>query len=214
MKYQHILFDLDGTLTDPKEGITKSAAYALEQFGIKENPDDLTFFIGPPLIPTFMNHYGFSHEDAVEAVRLYRVRYAEVGLFENKPYEGIIDLLAALKREGSTLLVATSKPTVFSQKIIDRYGIGRYIDYLAGSNLDNTRGEKAEVIAYAEELAGIKDKSSAIMIGDTKFDIIGGKARGMQTVGVLYGYGTEESLKAEGADFIAPEVKDLYEILM
>jgi phosphoglycolate phosphatase len=206
MKYQYTLFDLDGTLTDPKEGITKSAAYALEHFGIKEDPEDLTFFIGPPLIPTFMNHYGFSLEDATEAVRLYRVRYAEVGLFENKPYEGIVDLLAALKREGSTVLVATSKPTVFSQKIIDRYGIGRYVDHLAGSNLDNTRGEKAEVIAYA--LEGLK-KENAVMVGDREHDILGAKANGLDAIGVLYGYGRREELEKAGALAIAEKPADI-----
>lgn len=213
MRYHTFLFDLDGTLTDPKEGITRSVAYALERFGIQADPDSLTPYIGPPLAEAFTLYHGLSKEDSVKAVEVYRERFSVIGLYENQVYPGIPELLAGLKQAGGKVIVATSKPTVFSQKILDRFGLTPYIDFLAGSELDHSRVGKAEVIAYAEEKTGISDKTGAVMIGDRKFDIQGGKERGMATVGVLYGYGSREELTEAGADVLAESVENLKTIL-
>ena len=210
---QYLLFDLDGTLTDPMVGITSSVQYALEKFGIHVRyMKELIPFIGPPLAESFQKFYGFSKEDAEKAIQYYREYYAPKGIFENEVYEGIPEMLAHLTEAGFTLLVATSKPTVFARKVLKHFGMEDYFSFVGGSELDGSRTKKAEVISYILKTCGIEAKE-AIMIGDRRHDIEGGKACGLESVGVLYGYGTEQELTEAGADHIIRTVAELEDYL-
>ena len=210
---QYLLFDLDGTLTDPMVGITSSVQYALEKFGIHVRYlKELIPFIGPPLAESFQKFYGFSKEDAERAIQYYREYYAPKGIFENEVYEGIPEMLAHLTEAGFTLLVATSKPTVFARKVLKHFGMEDYFSFVGGSELDGSRTKKAEVISYILKTCGIEAKE-AIMIGDRRHDIEGGKACGLESVGVLYGYGTEQELTEAGADHIIRTVAELEDYL-
>lgn len=211
--YQTILFDLDGTLTDPGLGITNSVAYALEKYGIPvEDKKDLFKFIGPPLAESFENYYGFSKEASRMAVEYYREYYRERGIFENLVYAGIKDLLGRLQNSGKVMLVATSKPEVFARQILEHFNIQDYFSYIAGSKLDGSRVQKAEVIDYALAASGGPDKSSAIMIGDRAHDIIGAKKVGIDSIGVLFGYGSRAELEDAQATYLAEQVEDLWDI--
>lgn len=210
---QYLLFDLDGTLTDPMVGITSSVQYALEKVGIHVRYlKELIPFIGPPLAESFQKFYGFSKEDAEKAIQYYREYYAPKGIFENEVYEGIPEMLAHLTEAGFTLLVATSKPTVFARKVLKHFGMEDYFSFVGGSELDGSRTKKAEVISYILKTCGIEAKE-AIMIGDRRHDIEGGKACGLESVGVLYGYGTEQELTEAGADHIIRTVAELEDYL-
>ncbi|MBP5294710.1 MAG: HAD family hydrolase [Lachnospiraceae bacterium] len=212
--YQYVLFDLDGTLTDPGEGITNSVMYALRHFGIEETDREKLFsFIGPPLVDSFMEKYGFSEEDAREATRLFRVYFQERGIFENVPYEGMIECLNELKERGHILAVATSKPEVFARRILERFGFLPCFDYVFGASMDETRTRKDEVIAYALEEMGVTDRSACVMVGDRSHDMIGARKNGLDAIGVLFGYGSREELEEAGARYIAETVGDLPRIL-
>lgn len=213
-----LLFDLDGTLTDPKEGITKSVRYALEHFGIEvKDLNELLCFIGPPLIESFQMFYGFSEEKALEATEKYRERYKDIGIFENGIYDGITGLLAACKKAGKKLCLATSKPEVFAVRILERYGMAEYFDEVVGSTLDGSINTKDEVIREAFRRQGIssdEDKLRVIMIGDRKHDIIGAKKCGISSIGVRFGYAEEGELEEAGADFIVSTVDELCKLCL
>jgi len=210
---KNILFDLDGTLTDPKEGITKSVAYALDYFGIHvENTDSLINFIGPPLWESFKIFYGFDDEKANEAVAKYRERFCDIGLYENNVYEGIADMLDNLKKDGFRLAVATSKPWIYAEKIVKHFKLGSYFEMIAGSEMDGTRVKKNEVIAYALESLGMNVEET-IMVGDRKHDIEGAKLNNMRNVGVLFGYGSREEFEATEANYVVESVDELYKYL-
>ena len=214
--FDTILFDLDGTLTDPKIGITKCAQYALKSFGIDEpDLDRLEGFIGPPLQQSFMEYYGFDSEKANAAIVKYRERFSTVGLFENSVFPGIIDLLAYLKRSGKTLAVATSKPEVFMHQILERYGLASFFDLAVGSETDGTRVDKTEVIEEVLKRLDLNgtDRAKVAMVGDRKFDIIGAKACGISAIGVRYGYAVENELESAGADYIFATVDELKDFL-
>lgn len=212
--YDTILFDLDGTLTDPKIGITKSVQYALSKFGIiVENPDTLTPFIGPPLKDSFIEFYSFSERKAYEAIEMYREYYSVTGKYENIVYPGIMDLLSCLKDQGRRLVVATSKPTVFSEDILKHFNLYSYFDFVAGSELDGTRTAKDEVIRYALSLLESHDTSKTVMVGDRKYDVLGAKSAGIDSVAVAYGYGSNEELMDTQPSFLAYTVDDLKNIL-
>ncbi|MCI8489429.1 MAG: HAD family hydrolase [Lachnospiraceae bacterium] len=211
--YDVILFDLDGTLTDTGLGVTNAAAYALEQYGITVlDRTELERFVGPPLHESFMRFYGFSEEQAFEAVEVYREYYRDKGLFENTIYNGMEAVLKQLSEAGKTLLVATSKPEVFARRILEKLGIADYFTYIAGANLDGTRTKKAEVIAYVLREGGIEDGTKAVMVGDREYDIFGAREFGMDSIGVLFGYGSRGELEAAGATYIAESVEDIWEI--
>lgn len=213
--YEYILFDLDGTLTDPKEGITKSVAYALESFGIHvEDLDSLCKFIGPPLKESFMVYYELDDAQGDQAVEKYRERFAVTGLFENKVYPGIREMLELLKEQGKTLLVATSKPSIYARQILEHFDLMKYFTFLSGSELDGTRVDKAEVITYALQENKIQDLSKVIMIGDREHDIIGANKNGIDSIGVLYGYGGREEFEKNHASYVAKQVEELKEILL
>ena len=212
--FQSILFDLDGTLTDAAPGITNSVKYALSKFGIDETDDNkLRKFLGPPLISSFMKFYGFSKEKAQKAVEYYREYFVPHGIFENEVYSGIPKLLQKLKADGKTLIIATSKPETFAVQIAEHFEIDSYFDLIAGSNLDNTRSKKAQVIEYALETLGILDRAHAVMIGDREHDIKGAKKTGLRSIGVLYGYASPGELENAGADFTANSPEELYTII-
>lgn len=197
MKYKYVLFDLDGTLTDSKEGITKSVQYALKKYGITvENLDSLEVFIGPPLKDSFMEYYNFDAEKAVKAIGYYREYFEEKGLYENKVYDNVEDLLVSLKKLGLKLIIATSKPTVFSETILKNFNLDKYFDAIVGSNLDGTRSKKGQVIEYALENCNITNLEEVVMVGDRKHDVIGAKGNNIDCIGVRYGYGSPEELKS------------------
>lgn len=208
--YKYILFDLDGTLTDPKVGITKAVAYALKDFDIDvENLDDLCKFIGPPLKDSFMEYYGFSKEDSDTAIKKYREYFSVKGLYENIVYDGIKEVLQNLKDNKKTLILATSKPKIFALKILEHFHLLKYFDFVSGAELDGTRDKKGDVIAYALAENHITDLSSVLMIGDRKHDIIGAKENYIDSMGVLYGYGNKEEFQKAGADYIVSTVKEI-----
>lgn len=210
MKYEYILFDLDGTLTDSAIGITNSVIYALKKYDIEiSDRSELYKFVGPPLWDSFENYYGFSKEEAKTAVGYFREYYKDQGILENVVYEGVEDLLKILKDNGKILIVATSKAEVFAKQILEHFNIDKFFTYIAGSNLDGTRVKKVEVIQYALESCNIIDLSKVIMIGDREHDIIGAKAVGIHSMGVLYGYGNRNEFEKAGADFIVNAVADI-----
>lgn len=201
---RNVFFDLDGTLTDPAEGITKATAYALRQFGIEERDyEKLCRFIGPPLTDSFREYYGFSPADALEAQRQFRVYYINRGVYENRLYEGAIELLSTLKARGKTLILATSKPDDVADTVLSHFGIGSYFDFRATATVDNSRVKKEDVIGYGMEIAGITEPESCIMVGDRRYDIKGAKAHGMRSVASVYGYGGPDECREAGADFFA-----------
>lgn len=212
MKQKHILFDLDGTLTDPMMGITKSVRYALNYYGIEVNDlNDLLPFIGPPLRDSFQEYYGFDEAKANEAVEKYREYYKNDGIFDNKVYRGMKECLQTLKDNGKKLYVATSKPEFFAKQIIDHFSLSEYFEYIGGSEF-NSREKKAEVIEYVLKTNQI-DNDDVIMVGDRKHDIIGAHENKIPCVGVLYGYGTEDELKQYQADYLVASVEELTELL-
>lgn len=215
MEKQYILFDLDGTLTDSMEGITKSVQYALNKMGIAvEDYHDLDFFVGPPLRDTFRDYYFMSEEEVEEAVRLYREYYTPKGIFENSVYEGIPELLEHLVEAGKTLYVATSKPTDFAEMILEHFELDQYFDFVAGSTMEEGRTKKSDVIAYLLDECQLVDTSELIMVGDRSHDVLGARELDIPTIGVLYGYGTKKELKDAGADYIVKNVEELEECLL
>lgn len=234
MEKKYLLFDLDGTLTDPMVGITKSVQYALRRYGIEE-PEltKLTPFIGPPLRDSFMKYYQFSKEQADEAVWVYREYFAEKGIFENEELPGIRSMLERLKKAGKVLLVATSKPEKFARQILEYFQLDSYFTFIGGADMGETRVKKEDVIRYvmehewaspcvcletdqqkADSQAVMAWKAEAVMVGDREHDIIGAKINGLQSVGVLMGYGSREELELAGADRIASNAEELTEILL
>jgi phosphoglycolate phosphatase len=212
--YQTILFDLDGTLTDPGEGITNSVIYALKKWNIEvKDRTELYCFIGPPLRDSFMKYFGFSPEEAELAVAEYRVYFSAQGLFENRPYDGAAELLAALKRAGARLLLATSKPELYTLRILDHFGLTPYFDIVVGASMDGSLGKKGDIIAKAMQIGNV-DPKTAIMVGDRHHDICGAKENSLPAVGVLYGYGDREELTAAGAAHIAESVEELKSLLL
>jgi phosphoglycolate phosphatase len=206
---QHtICFDLDGTLTDPKPGITNCIRYALERLGREPPPaDDLTWCIGPPLLASFETLLKDA-DLATQGLALYRERFGDVGLFENEVYPGIPDVLAACRNAGHRLLVATSKPTVYASRIIAHFGLSPYFEAVCGSELDGTRADKTELLRWLLKTHGV-DAASATMIGDRKHDIIGARNNGLRTIGVAYGYGGRAELTEAGADAIVEDTAAL-----
>ncbi len=208
--YKYILFDLDGTISDPKIGITKSVAFALNHFQIEtEKLSSLCKFIGPPLKDSFIEHYGFSNKDADLAVAKYREYYAVRGIYENTIYTGIEELLQKLNTRHKVLIVATSKPIVYATKILEHFQLLQYFDFVSGSELNGERTKKSEVIEYALKQNNIDDLSSVVMIGDREHDINGAVKVGIDSIGILYGYGNKDEFERAGASFIVGSVKDL-----
>lgn len=213
--YQYILFDLDGTLTDSREGITKSVQYALGKMGIEETDlVSLEHFIGPPLFDEFRRCYGFDEAQAKQAVAAYRERFSEVGWKENLLFDGIPQLLAALQAAGKTLAIASSKPAVFIEKILDYFEIAQYFSVISGATLDGRIGTKTQVVRQALDLLGVTDLTQAVLVGDRMHDAEGAQDCGIDCVGVTFGFGGEDELREAGLTKIAHDMQELQKLLM
>ena len=229
-KYQFILFDLDGTVTDSGPGIMNAARRALLRYNIEDaDPERLRLFVGPPLDKSFIERYGFSEEDAWKAIGYFREYYNDKGIFENSVYPGMEELLSGLKERGYTVAIASSKPQVMIHKVLGHFDIEKYFDVIVGCELDGTRSTKSEVVqevlsqlatlAVEKGLFTEKDtidtepaesvKQHAIMIGDRCYDAEGAHALGLPCIGILYGYGSREEMEQAKADYILETVKDL-----
>lgn len=213
MKY--IFMDLDGTITDSREGITNCFEYALNHFGIEvENKAELEQFIGPPLEQSFREGFGFDAEKAALAVAKYRERFIPIGLYENLVYPGMEEALQKIKEAGKVLIVATSKPEYMAKRILAHFKLDGYFDDICGSYDDRHRSKKDEVIRYALDKQGIIDTEDVLMVGDRKFDVIGAAKCGLKCMGVLYGFGNREELEAAGAAYIAETVEEMARIIV
>ncbi len=213
-KIDNILFDLDGTLTNPKEGIINSILYALNKLDIPEyNVNDLSNFIGPPLKESFKTRYNLTDSKAEQAIVAYREYFSTKGLFENELYIGVIELLEALRLNNFKLFVATSKPTVYAKQILKHFNIEKHFIEIIGSNLDNSRTDKTEIISHAVSTHKLQ-ASKSIMVGDRKYDIIGAKKNSVKTIGVTYGYGSLEELTLCKPDLIAENCTELKTIFL
>ena len=214
MRYKILLFDLDGTLTDPRDGITRCVQYALACQGVQvDDLATLECFIGPPLKQSFMHFYGLDDAGASQAVDDYRVRFGQTGMFENAVYDGMQDLLAGLQRSGRQLFVATSKPWFYARQIIRHFELDPFFCSVYGSELDGTRTEKQALIAHilrAEKLAA----SDTLMIGDRSFDLVGARHNGVASAAVGYGYGSEAELRAESPEYFFPTLEVMRDTLM
>ncbi|MBK5474029.1 HAD family hydrolase [Bacillus sp. TH19] len=208
--YTTFLFDLDGTLTDPKEGIINAVLYVLEKMGIEEvNISELDSFIGPPIQQSFADRYNMNEIEVERAVFYFREYLKQSGLLENKVYDGIGALLQELKDAGNRLFVATSKPTVFAKQVIEHFQLTTFFEEIVGSNLDGTRIQKEEIIAHILQTNEELKKEEMVMIGDRKHDVIGANSNGIASIGVLYGYGNENELSDAGAIHIVKDVEEL-----
>ena len=213
MTYKNVLFDLDGTLTDPAEGITNSLMHAQRRLGMAVSPREALYvFIGPPLIETFMSEWGLTRAEADQALLYYREHFSVKGLFENVPYPGIGACLADLKAAGLRLFVATSKPEPLSLRILEHFDLLQYFEAVAGSTMDEQRTKKGEVIAYALDTYHL-DPSETVMVGDRKHDVLGAAENGLPCIGVLYGYGSRAELVEAGAAALAADLGALSTLL-
>ncbi|HZK44000.1 MAG TPA: HAD family hydrolase [Syntrophomonadaceae bacterium] len=213
-KYNVVLFDLDGTLTNPKEGITKSVQYALNKMGIvEENRDELTKFIGPPLVESFQRYYDMPEPKAWEAIKAYREYFVDKGMLDNQVYLEIPELLQVLTSKGCKLAVATTKPTIYAEQTLEHFGLASYFSIIIGSNLDGSRVDKKEIIQVIIESLGVNKLDDMVMIGDRKHDIIGAKQHNIDSIGVLYGFGSKDELEEAGATYIVPSVEELASLL-
>lgn len=214
MTYSTILFDLDGTLSDPADGIVSALRYAFQKMELAECDEKVLLqFIGPPLAESFQHFCGLSSEEIDQAIHYYREYFSEKGLFENRLYDGISGLLQELKKAGKKLIIATSKPEFYAQPIVEYFGISADFDFIAGATLDGSRSKKADVIAYALS-ATQTAPDEAVMVGDRKFDIDGAKQNRLDSIGVLYGYGSREELDKAGATQIVRNVEELRGVLL
>lgn len=207
-----IFFDLDGTLTDSAPGIIHSVQYALKKYGIEAEENDLRSFIGPPLVHSFQERFGFDHDKALEAVTYYREYFTAGGMFENSVYPGVEEMLQKLKEDGLVLAVATSKPELFSKQILEHFALTQYFDFIGGAAMDESRATKVEVLSYALQELQV-DPAKAVMIGDRENDIEAASLLGTESIGVLYGYGSREELANAGAKVFADTPMDICRII-
>ncbi|MBO4877619.1 MAG: HAD hydrolase-like protein [Ruminococcus sp.] len=210
--YRTVLFDLDGTLTDSREGVINCLRHASDVMGF-DMPEDTDRFLGPPLQWSFRNLCGMDEEQSAEAVRVFRERYSTIGLFENRVYDGIPELLGRLRDNGISLHVATCKVDTYAERIMERFGLMQYFDIIGGAGIDGTRIEKHEVIDYVLSRAGITDRSSVLMLGDRLNDIAGAHRAGIDCLGALWGYGSREELESGGAELIADTPQQAADII-
>ena len=212
---KYILMDLDGTITDPMQSITSSAAYALAKFGISvEDLSTLQCFIGPPLTVSFQQYFGFDEKQALDGLRYYREHYSVNGLDGNIPYDGIAELLAELKKSDKTVILATSKPIEYAEEILRRNDLIGFFDFVSGNDLHESRPTKQQVIEYIIEQYSDISSENTIMVGDRMYDVEGAHEYGLKCAAVLYGYGSREDLEECGADYILSDVAELRELLL
>lgn len=210
---KNILFDLDGTITEPKEGIINSILYSIEKLNLsEENPEELTSFIGPPLLDSYKNRYNLNHEDATAAVDCYREYYSDRGLYECSMFPNIPQLISSLKEAGHNLFVATSKPTYFAEKLLEHYRLDHHFTEIVGANMDNTRADKTSIISYILKTHNL-NPNNTLMIGDTKFDLIGAKNNNVEVIAVTYGHGNTSELVELEPNHIAANALELASLL-
>lgn len=215
MRYDFVVFDFDGTLCDSGEGILKSARYALESFGIVVDADaDMRFFVGPPLIDSFQRYEGVDEKKAEAMVEKYRERYRETGLFESRVYPGVEALLQTLHAHGVKIGIGSSKPLLFIERIVEHFGLRQYFDCLSAIDMKNAREPKSEIISRCLAEMGCSDRRRALMVGDRYFDIEGANGAGIDSAGVLYGYGTRAEFEAHGARYIVSSAQKLEQIIL
>jgi len=212
--YPNIIFDLDGTLTDSADGVIRSVQYALQRIGIKADSTELKNFIGPPLQRSFREKYGFDEQKVWEAIKFFREYYREKGIYENRLYPGVVDMLDKLTEKGKAIYLATSKATPFAETILRHFQIDHYFEAVSGATLDGSRVEKIDVLAYLVELSGNLQPRDSIMVGDRKHDIIGANKHGFDSAAVTYGYGSVEELSKENPTYLVHSVKELTELLL
>lgn len=215
MKFHTVLFDLDGTITDSAEGIMNSIRYAIKKAG-KEIPDyeTLRSFIGPPLYKQFMKVYGVSEAEGKEMLSFYREYYGEKGIFENRVYDGVMEMLRTLKESGICICMATSKPEYYAKIIAEHFGFAEYFHYIGGATMDSSRKTKHDVIEYVIESCGLKDRSGILMVGDRKHDIEGAELSRIPSMGVLYGYGGQDELEQAGAGVIVASPEEAVDFIL
>ena len=213
MQITTILFDLDGTLTDSGEGIMNCVRYAIEKFGHSVEEDQLPGFVGPPLQQHFQEVCGVGAAEGKQLVSFYRERYTDIGIFENRVYPGVIELLEQLKQQGYVICMATSKPEIFASRIAEHFKFAKYFDIIGGSLLDGKKVKKSEVIEYVLEKAHVQVREQVLMIGDRYHDIIGAKEAKIHSMGVLYGYGDRKELEEVGAEFIASTPEEVFRMI-
>ena len=213
MAHTSFFFDLDGTITDSKQGIINSVLYSLNHFGIRASADSLLFFIGPPLKQSFARYFPGDSARVAVAVEKYREYFRRQGMFENQVYPGVPQMLERLIEQGHRIHLATSKPEVFARQILDHFQLSRYFSFVAGAELNGARNDKVDVLRYALQETGA-DVSHSLMVGDRFHDVVGGHAVGMKTVGVLYGYGSRQELESVHADYICQSMTDLQTTLL
>ena len=214
MNYRYILFDLDGTIIDSKNGVVAAAKFALNKMGVPETKIvNLDRMIGPPLKSSFIDFFDLKDEFADTAVRYFREFYREKAIFDYEIYEGMVDVLEMLKRQGYTVALATSKPTVFAKRILEKSRLIHLFDCIVGANMDDSHADKAHIISTVIKELGIYNPEQAIMIGDRKYDIYGANAVGMESIGVIYSYGTFEEMQEAGASYIVNSVEELGNLL-
>ena len=214
MKYKYILFDLDGTITESGPGIMNSVEYALNKMNREVGDrDTLKKFIGPPLTESMEKYYGMSEEEALLGVKYYREYYHDKGIYENRVYDGLEEVLKKINEAGKQAIVATSKPEKYAKIIIDHFHLTKYFACVAGMEMDGGRGTKAQVITYALEKNDITDKSKVLMIGDREHDVIGAHENGLACLGILYGFGSRKEFEEAGADYIRENVEDILQFV-
>ena len=211
--YDYILFDLDGTLADTSEGVTKGIQIALRAFGIEEERDKLRKFIGPPLQYSFSTFYGFEGEELTRAIEIFREYYVGGGMYENTPYAGLDKLLTWIRESKRPLIVTTSKLETAAVDVLTRNGLIDYFDRVIGATSDGARTTKQDVLEEFLRVYDVSDRSRAVLVGDTRFDAEGAVALGIDCIGVLYGFGTEEELRSAGVKYIAPGVENIRQYL-
>lgn len=215
MNITHVFFDLDGTLTDPGKGITNAVMYSLEKFGIHvENRSELYPFIGPPLSESYQKYMGMSEKEAERAIGYYREYYQAGGMFENKVYEGIPELLMELKKAGKKLVVATSKPDYFAEKILENFALLPYFEFVGGASMDGTRNTKIQVLEHTMKSCGLADSSGCVMVGDRKYDVEGAHYFSMPCISVLFGYGSRSEFREAGSDFLAETPQEVLKLII
>ena len=213
-QYNYIFFDLDGTIINSEEGITKATQYALKKFGIEADRKSLISFIGPPLSESFKEHYNFKDEEIVKGIEYFREYFKTSGINEHTLYEGIENLLSSLKENGKTIVLATSKPEIFAKDILNQYDITKYFDYICGASYDEERSSKADVLKYALDVVRPKSLLKCVMVGDRKYDVLGAKEVGIETIGVAFGFGGKEELTNAGAKLVVDTVSQLLDVLI
>ena len=214
-KYDTIAFDLDGTLTNPERGLIASFVYALGKMGVDYGEKaELKRFIGPPIYEEWQRCFGFTPEESAKALLIFREYYSVYGWWDNEIYPGVKEMLERLKRAGKKIILATSKPEIFAKKVLDLFDISKYFDFIGGAATDKTRDKKSEVLEYSLHGVGVYDHSRAILVGDRIYDAEGAKLCGIDSLGVLYGHGSESEVRSAGFTYIVNNVDDIADLLI